>query len=96
MINIKSDSRKVKEGDIFIALRGISSDGHDYIDNAIKNGASKLIVEEGSYDIPYQIVENTREYLNKYLRDNYKKYLDEMILIGITGTNGKTTSAYLC
>lgn len=95
MINIKSDSRKVKKGDIFIALRGISSDGHDYIDNAIKNGASKLIVEEGSYDIPYKIVDNTREYLNKYLRDNYKKYLDEMILIGITGTNGKTTSAYL-
>ena len=68
MINIKSDSRKVKKGDIFIALRGISSDGHDYIDNAIKNGASKLIVEEGTYDIPYEIVDNTREYLNNYLR----------------------------
>lgn len=95
MINIKSDSRKVKKGDIFIALRGISSDGHDYIDSAIKNGATKLIVEEGNYDIPYEIVDNTRDYLNKYLKDNYKKYLDEMTIIGITGTNGKTTSCYL-
>ena len=95
MINIKSDSRKVKEGDIFIALRGISSDGHDYIDKAISNGASKLIVEEGKYDIDYEIVKDTREYLNNYLKDHYKKYLDEMTIIGITGTNGKTTSAYL-
>ena len=95
MINIKSDSRKIKEGDIFIALRGISSDGHDYIDKAISNGASKLIVEEGKYDIDYEIVKDTREYLNNYLKDHYKKYLDEMTIIGITGTNGKTTSAYL-
>lgn len=95
MINIKSDSRKVKEGDIFVALRGISSDGHNYIDKAIKNGASRVIVEEGTYDVDYEVVSDTREYLNKYLKDNYKKYLDEMTIIGITGTNGKTTSAYL-
>ena len=95
MINIKSDSRKVKKGDIFIALRGISSDGHDYINKAIENGASKLIVEEGEYSIPYETVTNTREYLNNYLKDNYKKYLDSMTIVGITGTNGKTTSAYL-
>lgn len=95
MINIKSDSRKVKDGDIFVALRGISSDGHDYINKAIDAGASKLIVEEGEYSIPYEKVNNTRDYLNKYLYDNYKKYLDKMTIIGITGTNGKTTSAYL-
>ena len=95
MINIKSDSRKVKEGDIFVALRGISSDGHSYINKAIENGASKLIVEEGKYDIPYEVVDDTRDYLNNYLKDNYKKYLDDMTIIGITGTNGKTTSAYL-
>ena len=51
--------------------------------------------EEGKYDIPYEVVLDTREYLNNYLKDNYKKYLDEMTIIGITGTNGKTTSAYL-
>lgn len=96
MINIKSDSRKVKPGDIFVALKGISSNGSDYINSAILNGASKLIVEEdGDYSIPYEVVPDSRKYLTDYLNNNYNKYLDEMTLIGITGTNGKTTSAFL-
>lgn len=96
MVNIKSDSRKVKPGDIFVALRGISSNGSDYIKNAIENGASKLIVEEeGDYSIPYEVVSDSRQYLTEYLNSNYNHYLDEMTLIGITGTNGKTTSAFL-
>ncbi|MDD2435150.1 MAG: UDP-N-acetylmuramoyl-L-alanyl-D-glutamate--2,6-diaminopimelate ligase [Bacilli bacterium] len=95
MINIQSDSRKIKPGDIFVALRGISSDGHDYIDRAIGNGAKKIVAEEGSYEVETEIVPNTREYLNQYLYDNYNQYLEEMTIVGITGTNGKTTSAYL-
>ena len=96
MINIKSDSRKVKQGDIFVALKGISSDGDKYIENAIENGATKVIVEsENKYSIETIRVNNTRDYLNKYLEENYNKYLDEMNIIGITGTNGKTTTAYL-
>lgn len=96
MINIKADSRKIKKGDIFIALRGISSDGHDYIEKAIELGASKLIVEENrNYSIPYEVVEDTRKYLEDYLKHNYNKYLDEMNIIGITGTNGKTTTSFL-
>ena len=95
MINIKTDSRKVKPGDIFVALRGIVGDGHDFIPQAIKNGTSKIIAEEGTYDVPYEIVSDTREYLNNYLKENYNKYLNEMHIIGITGTNGKTTTAYL-
>lgn len=95
-LNIKVDSRKVKKGDTFIALRGISSDGHDYIESAIKNGASKLIVEEDkNYSVEYEVVSDTRAYLINYLKENYSKYLNEMKIIGITGTNGKTTSAYL-
>ena len=95
-LNVKVDSRKVKKGDTFIALRGISSDGHDYIESAIKNGASKLIVEEDkNYSVEYEIVSDTRAYLINYLKENYSKYLNEMKIIGITGTNGKTTSAYL-
>ena len=47
MVNIKTDSRKVKKGDIFVSLRGIVGDGHDFIPQAIKNGASKIIAEEG-------------------------------------------------
>ncbi|MEG0576280.1 MAG: UDP-N-acetylmuramoyl-L-alanyl-D-glutamate--2,6-diaminopimelate ligase [Bacilli bacterium] len=96
MINIKADSRKIKPGDIFVALRGIESDGHDYIEKAISLGATKLIVmDEGNYSIDYEIVKDTRVYLNNYLKEHYNKYIDEMTIIGYTGTNGKTTSAYL-
>lgn len=97
MINIQSNSRKIKKGDTFIALRGISSDGHSYINNAIENGATKIIVEEKNmnYDVETIVVPDTRKYLNKYLQENYNKFLDKMCIIGVTGTNGKTTSAML-
>ena len=72
MINIKSDSRKVREGDIFVALKGISSNGEDYIESAIKNGASKVITEsDNKYSVETIKVDNAREYLVDYLKDNY-------------------------
>lgn len=95
MIDIQSDSRKIKPGDTFIALKCEVNDGHKYIEKAIENGASKIIAEYGDYSVPTLIVEDTRKYINKYLEENYNKYIDEMTIIGITGTNGKTTSAYL-
>lgn len=96
MINIKSDSRKVREGDIFVALKGISSNGDEYVESAIENGASKIITEtNNTYSVETINVEDSRIYLVNYLKDNYAKYLDEMNIIGITGTNGKTTTAYL-
>ena len=95
MIHIRTDSRKVKKGDIFVALRGIVGDGHAFIPKAIENGAGKIIAEEGTYDAPYEIVSDTRKYLNNYLKEHYNKYLEEMNIIGLTGTNGKTTTAYL-
>lgn len=95
MINVRTDSRKVRKGDIFVALRGIVGDGHKFIGKAIENGASKIIAEEGAYSIDYEIVSSTRDYLNDYLKKNYNKFLEEMHIIGITGTNGKTTGAYV-
>lgn len=95
MINIQSDSRKIKKGDIFVALKCEVNDGHKYIESAIENGASKIIAEYGNYSVDTLIVKDTREYINEYLKENYNKFLDEMTIIGITGTNGKTTSAYL-
>lgn len=95
MINIETDSRKIKKGDIFVALKGISSNGDEYISNAISNGASKVVCESGSYDVETIIVDDTKKYLEDYLETNYKKYLDEMTLICITGTNGKTTGAFI-
>lgn len=94
MITIQSDSRKIKPGDTFIALRGISSDGHSYIEKAIQNGATKIIAEEGSYSVLTEIVSDTRFYLNTYLKEHYDPYLKKMRLIGVTGTNGKTTTAW--
>ena len=95
MLNIQSDSRKIKPGDTFVAVKCEVNDGHSYVEKAIENGASKVVVERGEYSVPTEIVEDTREYLTNYLEEHYNKYLDEMTIIGVTGTNGKTTSAYL-
>ncbi len=94
-INIKSDSRKVKNGDTFIAIVGVERDGHDYIEQAIENGATKIIAERGNYSVPTEIVSNTRKYLDDYLYKNYYPIFKDITLIGLTGTNGKTTTCYL-
>ena len=62
-MNIQIDSRKIKPGDTFVALRGIDHDGHAYIHQAIANGATKIICEEGNYEVETCIVEDTRAYL---------------------------------
>ena len=95
MIDIKTDSRKVKKGDTFIAIKNVNRDGHDYINDAIKNGATKIICEHGDYDVETIIVPDTRKYLEEYLYNNYYDKIKEMTLIGLTGTNGKTTTCYL-
>ena len=91
-MNIKTDSRKVESKDIFIAIK---DEGHKYIDDAIKNGASYIIAEKGSYTVPTMIVESTREFLNEYLKSNYSSLFSNIKFIGVTGTNGKTTSCFL-
>ena len=95
MIDIKSDSRKIKPGDTFVALKCVDNDGHNYVDKAISMGACKVIVEHGSYNVETLLVNDTRDYIPKYLKERYSKELSKLKLIGITGTNGKTTSAYL-
>ena len=95
MINIKTDSRKVKEGDTFVAIKGYTVDGHDYIEQAIKNGATKIICEHGSYSVETIVVEDSEKYLNEYLVKEYSDSFKNTKFIGITGTNGKTTTAYL-
>lgn len=92
---LRTDSRKVCKGDVFLALKGVVTDGHDFIDMAIRNGASKIICEHGSYSVDTMVVPSTREYLASYLKDLYKDKFSKVKLLGITGTNGKTTSAYL-
>lgn len=88
---LKDDSRKIKKGDIFIALKGTLNDGHDYIDEAIKNGACMVICEHGDYNCDTICLNDTKKFLNNYL----KLYFPDIKVIGITGTNGKTTTAFL-
>ena len=64
MDKIKTNSKEVKIGDTFIALKGFKEDGHKYIEDAIKNGATKIICEYGDYNIDTVIVPNTKDYLN--------------------------------
>lgn len=94
-MKIKVDSRKVKPGDIFVALKGVNDDGHNYVTEAIANGAEKVVVNDGLYSVETLVVKNTHEYLINYLKDNYYDEINNMKIIGITGTNGKTTSCYL-
>lgn len=95
MLNIKTDSRKVQKGDTFVAIKGHTVDGHDYIDNAIKNGATKIICEHGNYSVDTVIVEDSAAYLQDYLVKNYQDEINKIDIIGVTGTNGKTTTCFL-
>ena len=93
-MNLKDDSRKIKKGDTFIALKKVH-DGHEYINDAIKNGANKIIAERGNYEVDTLIVPDTHKYLVDYLYDNYYDKIKHLKLIGMTGTNGKTTTCFL-
>ncbi len=96
MINVKIDSRKIEKGDTFVALKGSTVDGHDFIDKAIENGAVRVIVSENiKCSVETIKVDDTNEWLTNYVSDNYSKEVNKMNILGITGTNGKTTTAYL-
>jgi len=94
-MNIKIDSRKINKGDTFIAIRGENNDGHKYVIDAINNGATTVIVEEGDYDVNTILVNDTKKYLEEYLENNYYDQIKKLKLIGMTGTNGKTTTCFL-
>ncbi|MFW5981281.1 MAG: UDP-N-acetylmuramoyl-L-alanyl-D-glutamate--2,6-diaminopimelate ligase [bacterium] len=97
--NIVYDSRQVKAGSLFLAIRGFTLDGHDFIDKAIKNGAIAIVIEkelkEYKKDITYIKVKDSREAMAHIAAVFYNYPLEELDLIGITGTNGKTTTTYL-
>ena len=96
MFKYETNSRLVKPGQTFVAIKGYTVDGHDYINDAIKNGATAVIAEkEVKCDVPITVVENSAEYYQGLLVKEYKDNFKDLKLIGITGTNGKTTSAYL-
>lgn len=92
---IKTDSRKIEKGDIFVALKEENGDGHDYIGDAIAKGAKQIVAEYGLYSVDTLIVKDTKAYLINELDRLYHEAVANLTLIGITGTNGKTTSCFL-
>lgn len=95
MNKIKTNSNDIKKGDTFVAIKGNNVDGHDYIEEAINKGATKIICEHGKYEVKTINVDNTEKYLKNYLKNHYSHLFSNMVIIGVTGTNGKTTTAYL-
>lgn len=92
--DIKINSKEVEPGDLFVCIKGVKVDRHDFIDEAIKNGASCLIVEHDvDVKIPYIKVENVNKILPKLCQDFYDFNSLNLKIIGITGTDGKTTTA---
>ena len=94
--DVAYDSRRVTPGAAFVAIRGFESDGHRYIPQAAEKGAACVICEEKpAADVPYVIVKDSRLAPAMVSRNFYRDPGSEMVLIGVTGTNGKTTTTYL-
>lgn len=94
--DIKVDSRKVEQGDLFICLSGFTNDGHDYANQAVEKGAVALICEKAlDVKIPQVIVKNSHDAMT-YLADVFfEQPSHKLKVVGITGTNGKTTTTHM-
>lgn len=93
---IAYDSRKVKPGMLFCCINGTYKDGHEYAESAVKAGAAALLVErELPFDVPQIIVENSRVAMAEIAENFFGHPLEGIPVVGITGTNGKTTTTYM-
>ncbi len=89
------DSRKVKPGALFVAIKGFKSDGHQFIEKALELGAAVIVGEEDRCGDNYIKVSDTRKFLAVASKNFFDCCADKMKIVGITGTNGKTTTSYL-
>nr|WP_307774483.1 UDP-N-acetylmuramoyl-L-alanyl-D-glutamate--2,6-diaminopimelate ligase [uncultured Cetobacterium sp.] len=95
---LEYDSRKIKSGDIFVALEGTAVDGHNYIDKAVENGAVAVLISkeiELKHDVDYFLIKDLRKHLGEIAANYYDHPEKKLKIVGVTGTNGKTTTTYL-
>lgn len=94
---IADNSMDVEKNFVFVAIAGFESDGHSYIEQAVEKGASLVIGEQSiaGLGVPYLQVKNSRKALGIIARNFYGHPSDKKVMIGITGTNGKTTTSYM-
>lgn len=96
--DLEFDSRKIKQGDVFIALEGSIVDGHTFISKAIENGAKTVLVEKDVdkvEGINYFLVDGLREKMGIIASNFYGYPQNQLKIVGVTGTNGKTTTTYI-
>ncbi len=95
--NIATDSRQIKPNGLFICINGYTVDGHDYINQAIKNGAVAILAERPFPDcpVPIIIVSDTKRLAGQVANRFYNQPSQKMRVYGVTGTNGKTTTTKL-
>ena len=93
---VRGDSREVQPGDVFVAVRGLRSDGHAFVQTAIERGAAAVVVErEVDARIPQVVVADTTHALGMLTGRAFGEPAKAMTLVAVTGTNGKTTTTYL-
>jgi UDP-N-acetylmuramoyl-L-alanyl-D-glutamate--2,6-diaminopimelate ligase len=95
---IAFDSRAVHAGEVFVALKGVRADGAAFVRQAIERGAAAVVSEQpasGGLGVPWLQVSDGRQALAVLAAEYHRHPSDEMRVIGITGTNGKTTTAYI-
>ena len=94
--DVISDSRDVKSGTLFACITGEISDGHKFVSMAEANGACALLCEhEVDSDLPQLIVPRVRDYLGEISSLVYDNPSSKLLMVGVTGTNGKTTTTYI-
>ena len=94
--SIAYDSRKVTAGGLFVCIKGYETDGHKYAQAAVDNGAALIVAEDKiDVDVPVIYVDNSRRAIAEIACTFYNNPSQKLSLVGITGTNGKTTITYL-